>query len=78
MRLCGQAVGAGCGGGPPAVQRGAADAQDASDEGGGLSLLHQLDGASAFSFEFLCGSNGSHLINTRELRDLFLSLCGSQ
>lgn len=72
MRLGGQPLGCGLGQSLPALQRGAADAQDASDEGGRLSLVHQLDSPSATTFQFGCSSLRSHPSTTMPTARWFL------
>ncbi|QDV39326.1 hypothetical protein ElP_72910 (plasmid) [Tautonia plasticadhaerens] len=53
MRLGGQGLGGVLGHAEPAIQRGTADAEDASDDGGGLALLHQFDGSATAAFQFV-------------------------
>ncbi len=62
--LSGQGRGDPLGHGEPAIQRGAADAEDAGDDGGRLAPLHQFHGPSASAFEFFGGSNRSHILTT--------------
>lgn len=56
----------------PAIQRGVANAQDASDEGARFSLVHQLDSPSATTFQFRCGSCRSHPSTTMATAGWFL------
>lgn len=56
----------------PAIERGAADAEDAGDDGGRLAVLHQFDGPTTAAFQFVCSSNGSHTLTTLETAQLFL------
>src|SRR3954451_22315205 len=72
MRPGGPPVGGGLGHPLPAVERGAADAEDAGDDGGGLPLVHQLDGPGAATLQFGCGSDRSHALTTMSAARLFL------
>src|SRR6478736_4945258 len=78
VRLGGQGLGRVLGRGQPAIQRGAADAEDASDDGGRLALLHELDGPATAAFQFFGGPYGSHPRTTLVTDEVFLWLRFSQ
>ena len=68
----GQPLGGGLGHLLPAVERGAADAEDAGDDGGGLALTHQFDGPGAAALQLGSSSNWSHAPTTMPAAGLFL------
>jgi len=74
----GQGLGGLLGQGEPAIQRGAADSQDAGDDGGRLPPPHQFHGVATATFQFLGGSDGSHALSTTEAARVFLWLRCSQ
>jgi hypothetical protein len=68
----GQGLGGLLGQGEPAIQRSAADAEDAGDDGGRLPPPHQFDGVATATFQLLGGSDGSHALTTTEAARVFL------
>lgn len=72
MGCGGQGLGGLLGHGEPAIQGGATDAEDAGNDGGRLAPLHQFDGTSSSSFQFVCGSDRSHTYTTTGTAERFL------
>ena len=68
----GQGLGRLLGQDEPAIQRGAADSQDAGDDGGRLPPPHQLDRVATATFQLLGGSDGSHALTTTAAARVFL------